>query len=206
MMNSRRLRDYALLMRMDKPIGSALLLWPTLWALWLAADGPPTPWVGFVFVAGVFLMRSAGCVINDLADRDIDPHVDRTRDRPRRWAGDRARGSLAVRCTDPGGVCVGFDHEHADRRTVVRGHCSGDDLPVDEKIYPPSSGLSGCCVWMGNPHGFCRGDWHGNANGMVSAGDQYSLGHRLRHDVCDVGPRRRFAHRRKVIGNFVRPR
>ena len=81
-MNSQRLRDYALLMRMDEPIGSALLLWPTLWALWLAADGPPTPWVGFVFVAGVFLMRSAGCVINDLADRDIDPHVDRTRDRP----------------------------------------------------------------------------------------------------------------------------
>lgn len=81
-MNSQRLRDYALLMRMDKPIGSALLLWPTLWALWLAAEGPPTPLVGFVFITGVFLMRSAGCVINDLADRDIDPHVDRTRDRP----------------------------------------------------------------------------------------------------------------------------
>ncbi len=81
-MNSQRLRDYALLMRMDKPIGSALLLWPTLWALWLAAEGPPTPVVGFVFITGVFLMRSAGCVINDLADRDIDPHVDRTRDRP----------------------------------------------------------------------------------------------------------------------------
>ena len=81
-MNSQRLRDYALLMRMDKPIGSALLLWPTLWALWLAAEGPPTPLVGFVFITGVFLMRSAGCVINDLADRDIDSHVDRTRDRP----------------------------------------------------------------------------------------------------------------------------
>ena len=81
-MNSQRLRDYALLMRMDKPIGSALLLWPPLWALWLAAEGPPTPLVGFVFITGVFLMRSAGCVINDLADRDIDPHVDRTRDRP----------------------------------------------------------------------------------------------------------------------------
>jgi len=73
---------YALLMRINKPIGTLLLLWPTLGALWIAAEGIPDPLVLWVFVAGVFLMRSAGCVINDFADRDIDPHVKRTRNRP----------------------------------------------------------------------------------------------------------------------------
>ncbi len=77
-----RLGQYALLMRVDRPIGTLLLLWPTLWALWLAAAGRPDPWVLLVFLLGVFLMRSAGCVINDYADRAIDPHVERTRDRP----------------------------------------------------------------------------------------------------------------------------
>lgn len=79
---SDRLTQYALLIRLNRPIGTFLLLWPTLWALWIAGDGQPDPWVLFVFVAGVFLMRSAGCAINDFADRDIDPKVERTRTRP----------------------------------------------------------------------------------------------------------------------------
>jgi 4-hydroxybenzoate polyprenyltransferase len=69
-------------MRLDRPIGTLLLLWPTLWALWISSEGHPDPHVFTVFVAGVLLMRSAGCAINDYADRDIDPHVKRTRDRP----------------------------------------------------------------------------------------------------------------------------
>ncbi len=73
---------YARLMRLDKPIGIMLLLWPTLWALWIAGEGHPHPWVVAVFVAGVVLMRSAGCVINDFADRDFDRHVKRTAERP----------------------------------------------------------------------------------------------------------------------------
>lgn len=77
-----RLRDYALLMRLDRPIGTFLLLWPTLWALWLAGEGQPSRKVVVIFVLGVFLMRSAGCVINDIADRNLDPFVARTRDRP----------------------------------------------------------------------------------------------------------------------------
>ena len=78
----QRLRGYMLLMRLDKPIGIMLLLWPTLWALWIAGEGNPDWWVVTVFVAGVFLMRSAGCVINDYADREFDPYVERTRNRP----------------------------------------------------------------------------------------------------------------------------
>jgi 4-hydroxybenzoate polyprenyltransferase len=77
-----RLRDYARLMRLDRPIGILLLLWPVLWALWIAAAGKPALPVFVVFVAGVVLMRSAGCVINDYADREFDPQVERTRDRP----------------------------------------------------------------------------------------------------------------------------
>ncbi len=73
---------YCRLMRIDKPIGSLLLLWPTLWALWLAGGGVPRPWTLLVFVAGVFLMRAAGCVINDYADRHFDGHVKRTASRP----------------------------------------------------------------------------------------------------------------------------
>lgn len=77
-----RVRQYALLMRMDRPIGTLLLLWPSLWGLWIAAQGRPQPWILLVFLSGVFLMRSAGCVINDYADRAFDPFVARTRDRP----------------------------------------------------------------------------------------------------------------------------
>ncbi|MGF1644871.1 MAG: 4-hydroxybenzoate octaprenyltransferase [Thiotrichales bacterium] len=77
-----RLQAYARLVRLDKPIGILLLLWPTLWALWIAAAGLPDWHVLLVFVAGVTLTRSAGCAINDFADRDFDPHVTRTRQRP----------------------------------------------------------------------------------------------------------------------------
>jgi 4-hydroxybenzoate polyprenyltransferase len=77
-----RLGDYARLMRLDKPIGIFLLLWPTLWALLIASEGHPDQKILIIFVLGVILMRSAGCVINDYADRDFDRHVSRTRNRP----------------------------------------------------------------------------------------------------------------------------
>jgi 4-hydroxybenzoate polyprenyltransferase len=77
-----RLHAYVRLVRLDRPIGIFLLMWPALWALWLAGEGAP-PWgVVLIFVAGVVLMRSAGCAINDFADRNLDGHVARTKDRP----------------------------------------------------------------------------------------------------------------------------
>ena len=78
----RRVEEYAQLARLDRPIGTWLLLWPALWALWIAGSGRPQQRVLIIFVLGVCVMRAAGCVINDFADRDIDPHVRRTRDRP----------------------------------------------------------------------------------------------------------------------------
>jgi len=78
----RRLNAYWRLMRGDRPIGVLLLLWPTWWALWIAAKGIPPLWTLFVFTAGVWLTRSAGCVVNDYADRWLDPQVERTKSRP----------------------------------------------------------------------------------------------------------------------------
>jgi 4-hydroxybenzoate polyprenyltransferase len=78
----RRLRDLAQLLRLDRPIGTWLLLWPMLWSIWIAADGHPQRRLLAILLAGGVLMRSAGCIINDLADRNIDPHVKRTRSRP----------------------------------------------------------------------------------------------------------------------------
>ena len=77
-----KLKEYLLLIRFHRPIGTLLLLWPTLWALWIASSGHPDPEILAIFLAGVFLMRSAGCAINDYADRKVDPHVRRTRSRP----------------------------------------------------------------------------------------------------------------------------
>ena len=79
------------LMRFDRPIGILLLLWPTLWALWIAGEGHPSVKNILIFCTGVVLMRAAGCIMNDVADRDFDPHVERTRNRP------LASGELTVR-------------------------------------------------------------------------------------------------------------
>ena len=79
---AKRLDAYERLVRLDKPVGALLLLWPTLWAVWLASGGQPALKVVVIFVLGTFLMRSAGCAVNDYADRDFDPHVARTRGRP----------------------------------------------------------------------------------------------------------------------------
>ena len=79
---AKRLDAYERLVRLDKPVGALLLLWPTLWAVWLASAGQPTLKVVVIFVLVTFLMRSAGCAVNDYADRDFDPYVKRTRERP----------------------------------------------------------------------------------------------------------------------------
>lgn len=78
----RRLPDFIALGRLDRPIGIYLLMWPTLWALWIAAEGNPSFKLIFIFIAGVFLTRTGGCIINDYADRDFDGHVTRTANRP----------------------------------------------------------------------------------------------------------------------------
>ena len=92
----KRLDAYERLIRLDKPIGALLLLWPTLWAVWLASDGRVRFDILLVFIVGTLLMRSAGCAINDYADRNFDPHVERTRSRPLAAGEIRPREALAV--------------------------------------------------------------------------------------------------------------
>ena len=79
---SRRIEEYSQLVRFNRPVGTWLLLWPALWALWIGGEGTPNQKVLIVFVLGVVVMRAAGCIVNDLADRDIDAKVERTRNRP----------------------------------------------------------------------------------------------------------------------------
>jgi 4-hydroxybenzoate polyprenyltransferase len=93
---ARRLDAYERLIRLDKPIGALLLLWPTLWAVWLASDGRPRLDIVIIFAVGTLLMRSAGCAINDYADRDIDPYVERTRSRPLAAREIRPKEALAL--------------------------------------------------------------------------------------------------------------
>ncbi|MCP2830379.1 UbiA family prenyltransferase, partial [Salmonella enterica subsp. enterica serovar Typhimurium] len=76
---SARLNAWERLMRLDKPIGILLLAWPTLWALWVSGGGNPSPFMVWIFMLGTVLMRSAGCVMNDYADRNFDGHVERTK-------------------------------------------------------------------------------------------------------------------------------
>lgn len=93
-----RLEQYYYLVRLDRPIGTFLLLWPTLWALWIASHGKPDPLVLFVFVAGTLIMRSAGCAMNDFADRKIDAHVERTRQRPIATGKVSAKEAIIIFC------------------------------------------------------------------------------------------------------------
>lgn len=90
------MHHYGRLIRIERPIGSYLLLWPTLWALWIASEGMPDLKLLVIFVLGVFIMRSAGCAVNDIADRNIDAHVERTRDRPLAAGSITLREALAV--------------------------------------------------------------------------------------------------------------
>jgi 4-hydroxybenzoate polyprenyltransferase len=165
---SERARLYWRLMRMHKPIGAFLLLWPTLWSLWLAAEGMPRWDVLVIFVLGVFVMRSAGCVINDFADRKVDGEVKRTRDRPLvngAVSSAEAIGLFLVLCLiafglvlltntltiqlSVGGVLLAFCYPFMKRYThlpqVVLGAAFAWSIPM---AFAAQSGALGVEVWL----------------------------------------------------------
>jgi 4-hydroxybenzoate polyprenyltransferase len=147
--------EYARLMRLDRPIGIWLLLWPTLWALWTASAGHPRWGLVLIFIAGTVLMRSAGCVINDLADRNIDPQVRRTRDRP-----------LAARRVSPYEALVLFLVLLAlsfvlvlqlDRNTVRLAYIGAAitvTYPLFKRFFPIPQLYLGLCFGWGVPMAF----------------------------------------------------
>ena len=102
-----KLKLYWRLARLDKPVGWLLLLWPTLWAVWIAGEGKPQPGIVVIFILGVIIMRAAGCVINDYLDRDFDPQVAQkgakkgprtAKNNRRRYPGRRKRGPGIIFC------------------------------------------------------------------------------------------------------------
>ena len=112
------------LMRLDRPIGTMLLMWPTLWAVWIAGEGTPSLKTVVVFILGVIVMRAAGCVINDYADRDFDGHVSRTTDRP------LATGEISAR---------GARFRMSSRRLGAAAISPPIRMPTEEKFAKPQA-------------------------------------------------------------------
>ncbi len=158
-LTQNKLLAYHRLMRTDKPIGALLLLWPTLWALWVATPGVPPLWILGVFVAGVWLMRAAGCVVNDYADRKFDGHVKRTANRPLpsgQVTGKEAR--VAVPRTGAALIPAGVNAEHHDNSAFRRCARAGLGLSVHEALYPSASGCVGRGIWLVDSDGVCGGE------------------------------------------------
>lgn len=156
MLARERLVVYAQLARIDKPIGTLLLLWPTLWGLWLAGNGQPNIWVVLIFIAGTFLMRSAGCVINDYADRHFDGAVERTKHRP------FARGAVSERealLLAAGLAAIAFllvlPLNQLTWWMSLPAVVLAASYPFTKRFFPPAAGLSWYCLWFWYSDGFC---------------------------------------------------
>lgn len=155
-LTQNKLLAFHRLMRTDKPIGALLLLWPTLWALWVATPGVPQLWILAVFVAGVWLMRAAGCVVNDYADRKFDGHVKRTANRPLPSGAvteKEARALFVVLVLIS--FFTGTDAEYDDHSVVDCRSGVGVGVPVYEAVYPSPASGAGRGVWLVDSNGFC---------------------------------------------------
>jgi 4-hydroxybenzoate polyprenyltransferase len=134
---ARRVQEWVRLTRLDRPIGIWLLLWPELWALWIAGEGRPKPRVLVIFLLGTVLMRSAGCVINDFADRNVDPYIRRTKDRPlaaRRIGPREALGLFAV--LGAASLALAFQLDAFTLRLAVVGAVLTISYPFLKRFFP----------------------------------------------------------------------
>ena len=146
---------YQRLMRLDKPIGSLLLLWPTLWALWLATPGVPPLTILAVFIAGVWMMRAAGCVVNDYADRKFDGHVKRTAHRPLpSGAVSEKEARILFAVLVAALVFTGADAQYHDDFIIGGGVSAGMGLPVYEALYPSAASGAGAAFGWSIPMAF----------------------------------------------------
>ena len=149
--------QYWLLARFDRPIGILILLWPALWALWVAGNGKPDMLVLTVFVAGVILMRAAGCIINDYADREIDPHVSRTMQRPIAAGKVSGKEAILLFC----GLCLtAFSLVLLLNTFTILlsfiGAFLAAQLSIYETLYALAASLSRRRIWLGCTYGVCR--------------------------------------------------
>ena len=171
-----KLKLYWRLARLDRPVGWLLLLWPTLWALWIAADGHPRPAIVAIFVLGVITMRAAGCVINDIFDRDLDPLVERTRT-------PSARERRCHRARSVGDFFLAADHslwprvapQSPDGMAGGGWCCDSRKLPLGQAIHKSAAGISGRGIFVGYSDGIHRTGQPADAAGLVAAGHQPTL-------------------------------
>lgn len=174
------------LMRTDKPIGALLLLWPTLWALWVATPGMPQLWILAVFVAGVWLMRAAGCVVNDYADRKFDGHVKRTVNRPLPSGAvteKEARNLFVVL------VLLAFLLVLTLNAMTILLSVAALALawvyPFMKRYTHLPQVVLGGRFRLVNPHGVRRGERIPAVELLANVPRQYSLGSGLRYAICD---------------------
>jgi 4-hydroxybenzoate polyprenyltransferase len=175
---------YKQLMRMDKPIGTLLLLWPTLWGLWIAGNGKPDPLVVLIFVLGTFLMRSAGCVINDYADRHYDMHVERTSQRPfaRGAVTEREALLLALVLAILSFLLI-LPLNQLTWLMSVPAVFVAASYPFTKRFFPMPQAYLGIAFSFGIPMAFAALNNHVPA-GLAAAGGQCLLDRGLRHRLC----------------------
>ena len=191
---------------MDRPVGALLLLWPTWWALWLAAQDFPPIGTLVIFTVGVWLMRSAGCVINDFADRKLDPEVQRTRDRPLAAGTVSTREAIGrVRHADRARVPAGSADQQTDDRAVADRRVPRDHLSVHEAVHLSAAGLSRLRVRLVDPDGVRGGEGRrletvrrGAAAVRPAVPRQRDFLDGVRHRIRDGRSRRRSARRREI--------
>ncbi len=212
-----RLALYLNLIRWDRPAGWLLLLWPSLSALWIAADGFPGWHLLAVFVLGTILMRSAGCCVNDVADREFDRHVKRTAQRP------VTRGDVSVREALTLGALLALlafalvlsTNPAAIQLSVVALAVS-IGYPFAKRVVAMPQAVLGVAFSFGMPMAFAAAlggsewtAWRPSPRGavlcLVAAAGQPVLGAGLRHRIRHGRPRRRHAHRHQDLGVDARP-
>ena len=175
-------------MRLDKPIGILLLLWPTLWGLWFVSAGHPQWMIVWIFVLGTVLMRSAGCVINDYADRDFDAHVARTKDRP--LAAGKVSGKEALLLAAALSALAFLLILPLNRLVMVLSVPAlflAASYPYTKRFFAIPQAYLGIAIGFWYSHGLC-GAARQRADGcLAAAGGEYLLGDCLRYRVRHGG-------------------
>lgn len=188
-----RMVIYAKLMRVDKPIGTLLLLWPTYWALWIASKGVPDADIFLAFSAGTFLMRSAGCVVNDFADRNFDGAVERTKNRPfAKGLVSKIEALLFDRHVVSDGSFMLGAAQPLYLADEPSGLVPGHHISLYQTLFPVAAVLFRTGIFVRHSHGLCR---RARPSAFRSVADVYRqclMDVGLRHDLCHGGQRRRF--------------
>ncbi len=202
---TERLTHYEKLMRLDKPIGILLLLWPTLWGQWLASHGRPDWLILWIFVMGVVLMRSAGCVINDYADRDFDKHVARTRERPLAAGKVSPKEALLLAA----GLSVLAFLLILPLNNLVIGLSVvalflAASYPFTKRFFAIPQAYLGIAFGFGIPMSYAALWGESPAGSLGTAAGQHLLGHCLRYAIRHGRSRRRPQDRHQDLSHHLR--